>query len=192
MATHSSILAQRIPWTEEPDGLQSMGSQSVGHDQVTNTNLSYGMFLTMSISKGKQEEGRQREKSMQMIPMLLELQSLGSERILFPHSLRCLFICCCDCCHYHHHRDAFEFWYQEVQAEKIEITKNMGVPPIISELYGSSCFFLNQKGRVSFRDLFRHPQYTVPGLIACNYRLRDIGVRKDTGNSPMNLSYLEF
>ena len=28
MATHSSILAWRIPWTEEPDGLQSMGSQS--------------------------------------------------------------------------------------------------------------------------------------------------------------------
>ena len=28
MATHSSILAGRIPWTEEPDGLQSMGSQS--------------------------------------------------------------------------------------------------------------------------------------------------------------------
>ena len=32
MATHSSILAWRILWTEEPDGLQSMGSQSVGHD----------------------------------------------------------------------------------------------------------------------------------------------------------------
>ena len=31
MATHSSILAWRIPWTEEPDGLQSMGSQRVGH-----------------------------------------------------------------------------------------------------------------------------------------------------------------
>ena len=28
MATHSSILARRIPWTEEPSGLQSMGSQS--------------------------------------------------------------------------------------------------------------------------------------------------------------------
>ena len=28
MATHSSILARRIPWTEEPDGLQFMGSQS--------------------------------------------------------------------------------------------------------------------------------------------------------------------
>ena len=32
MATHSSILAWRLPWTEEPDGLQSMGSQIVGHD----------------------------------------------------------------------------------------------------------------------------------------------------------------
>ena len=32
MATHSSILAQRIPWTEEPGGLQSSGSQGVGHD----------------------------------------------------------------------------------------------------------------------------------------------------------------
>ena len=32
MATHSRILAERIPWTEEPGGLQSMGSQRVGHD----------------------------------------------------------------------------------------------------------------------------------------------------------------
>ena len=32
MATHSSSLAWRIPWTEEPGGLQSMGSQRVGHD----------------------------------------------------------------------------------------------------------------------------------------------------------------
>ena len=32
MATHSSILAWRIPWTEEPGRLQSMGSQRVGHD----------------------------------------------------------------------------------------------------------------------------------------------------------------
>ena len=31
-ATHSSILAWRIPWTEEPGGLQSMGSQRVSHD----------------------------------------------------------------------------------------------------------------------------------------------------------------
>jgi len=32
MATHFSILAWRIPWTEEPDGLQSMGLQRVEHD----------------------------------------------------------------------------------------------------------------------------------------------------------------
>ena len=31
MASHSSLLAWRIPWTEEPDGLQSLGSQRVGH-----------------------------------------------------------------------------------------------------------------------------------------------------------------
>ena len=31
-ASHSSILAWEIPWTEEPDGLQSMGSQRVGQD----------------------------------------------------------------------------------------------------------------------------------------------------------------
>ena len=32
MATHSSILAWKIPWIEEPGGLQSIGSQRVGHD----------------------------------------------------------------------------------------------------------------------------------------------------------------
>ena len=32
MATHSSILAWKIPWTEEPGGPQSMGSQRVGHN----------------------------------------------------------------------------------------------------------------------------------------------------------------
>ena len=32
MATHSSILAWRIPWTEEPGGLQSIATQRVGHD----------------------------------------------------------------------------------------------------------------------------------------------------------------
>ena len=35
MAAHSSVLAWRIPWTEEPGGLQSMGSRRVRHDCVT-------------------------------------------------------------------------------------------------------------------------------------------------------------
>ena len=37
MATHFGILAWRIPWTEEPGTLQSMGLQRVRHDSVTNT-----------------------------------------------------------------------------------------------------------------------------------------------------------
>ena len=35
MTTHSSILAWKIPWAEEPGGLQFMGSQGVGHDLAT-------------------------------------------------------------------------------------------------------------------------------------------------------------
>ena len=46
MATHSSILAWRILWTEEPGGLQSMESQRVGHDWATNTcDKEYGLCL---------------------------------------------------------------------------------------------------------------------------------------------------
>ena len=44
MATHSNILAWRIPWTEEPGGLQSLGSQRVGHDGAT----SLSFFLSSS------------------------------------------------------------------------------------------------------------------------------------------------
>ena len=40
MATHSSILAWRIPWTEGPGGLQSMAFQRVGHDWATKTSTS--------------------------------------------------------------------------------------------------------------------------------------------------------
>ena len=35
MASHSSVLAWKIPWTEEPGGLQSMGLQRVGHNLAT-------------------------------------------------------------------------------------------------------------------------------------------------------------
>ena len=35
MVTHSSILAWKIPWTEEPGGLKSMGSQTLGHYLAT-------------------------------------------------------------------------------------------------------------------------------------------------------------
>ena len=54
MASHSSILGWRIPRTEEPGGLQSMGSQSVGHEWSglarTHTNLSFSYILSLRLS----------------------------------------------------------------------------------------------------------------------------------------------
>ena len=44
MAAHSSTLAWKIPWTEEPGGLQSMGSLRVGHDSVTSLLLFTFMY----------------------------------------------------------------------------------------------------------------------------------------------------
>ena len=44
MATHSSTLAWRIPWTEEPGRLQSMGSQRVRHDWATSLSLSLSVY----------------------------------------------------------------------------------------------------------------------------------------------------
>ena len=46
MAPHSSILAWRIPWTEEPGGLQSMGWQRVGHNWATSLSLSFTILQT--------------------------------------------------------------------------------------------------------------------------------------------------
>ena len=48
MATHSSILASRIPWTEEPDGLQSIGLQRGGHNWATNT-FNFTVFLKLFV-----------------------------------------------------------------------------------------------------------------------------------------------
>ena len=48
MTTHSSILAWRIPWTEEPNRLQSMGLQRVRHYWVTNTFTSLSRWITLT------------------------------------------------------------------------------------------------------------------------------------------------
>ena len=53
MATHSSILAWKISWTEKPGGLQFMGSQRVRHDLVTNNVL---REQTYSCHGGGEEE----------------------------------------------------------------------------------------------------------------------------------------
>ena len=55
MATNSSALAWRIPWTEEPGGLQSMGSQRGGHERVTNTFTLMSMAQTVKKPPAMQE-----------------------------------------------------------------------------------------------------------------------------------------
>ena len=56
MATHSNILAWRIPWTEEPGGLRSMGSQRIRHDRSLYRHLSaqYTFFKSLSLQKASQ------------------------------------------------------------------------------------------------------------------------------------------
>ena len=51
MAAHSSVLARRIPGTEEPGRLQSMRSHRVGHDSVTNTHMEYFTVTTADFLK---------------------------------------------------------------------------------------------------------------------------------------------
>ena len=48
MATHSSTLAWKIPWMEEPGRLQSMGSQRIGHDWAISTSLVHSLSILFS------------------------------------------------------------------------------------------------------------------------------------------------
>ena len=77
MVTHSSILAWRIPWTEEPGGLQSMGLHTVGHaretehacarqarplllaDELTEHRVAESMPTVMQLLKGRARIQRQ-------------------------------------------------------------------------------------------------------------------------------------
>ena len=71
MAAHSIILAWKIPWTEEPGGLQSTGSQRVRHDWALSTSTHETIFMGINLTKrvwfiiGKSrnsDEGNQRTK----------------------------------------------------------------------------------------------------------------------------------
>ena len=68
MATHFSSLAWKIPWTEEPGRLQSMGSQRVRHDWATSLSL-YFNAATQSTVKGREEAKGQRKFSMLKFPL---------------------------------------------------------------------------------------------------------------------------
>ena len=59
MTTHSSILAWKIPWIEEPGGLQSMGLQRVRHDWVTNTFITDIFNISIKLSSHIQRFSRE-------------------------------------------------------------------------------------------------------------------------------------
>ena len=67
MATHSSILAWRIPWTEEPGGLQSTGSQRVGHDWATS--------LSPSLRRSVLGEMKCKEQKLTKVFRISELRT---------------------------------------------------------------------------------------------------------------------
>ena len=56
MATHSSTLAWKIPWTEEPGRLQSMGSQRMGHDWATSLSLSHDSKVMLKILQARLQQ----------------------------------------------------------------------------------------------------------------------------------------
>ena len=63
MATHSSTLAWRIPWREEPGRLQSMGSQRVGHHWATSLSLSLSFDWASQLCSGKVSARQGRKPS---------------------------------------------------------------------------------------------------------------------------------
>ena len=68
MTTHSSILAWRIPWTEEPGGLQSTGSQSVRHDL---SDSAYNTQRKVLVNRGNSVCGGWAESFMGTLYFLL-------------------------------------------------------------------------------------------------------------------------
>ena len=79
MATHSSILAWRIPWTEEPGGLQSSGSQRVRHDWVTSLTHSQAYLSPLDNKEIKpvNHKGNQPWISLERLMLKLKLQYLS-------------------------------------------------------------------------------------------------------------------
>ena len=71
MATHSSIHAWKIPWTEEPGGLQSMGSQRVGHNWATS--LSFIIFIIVILNF--QSDNSNNQHVVLMLSLFLQIVS---------------------------------------------------------------------------------------------------------------------
>ena len=59
METHSNMIVWRIPRTEEPGGIQSMGSQKVGHDCATNTFITWMNLEDLMLCEKSQSQKEQ-------------------------------------------------------------------------------------------------------------------------------------
>ena len=77
LATHSSILAWRIPWTEEPDRLQFVGSQRVGHERLMpslnfstddSNSLKLNSLKALTSHEEKKKKVMKRKNVMQIFP----------------------------------------------------------------------------------------------------------------------------
>ena len=91
MATHSSTLAWKIPWTEEPGGLQSMGSLGVGQDWATSLSLFTFMhwkrkWQPTAVFLPGESQGRQSLVGCRLWGCT---ESDTTERLHFPFSLSC-------------------------------------------------------------------------------------------------------
>ena len=84
MATHSSILAWRIPWTEEPGGLPSTGSQRVGHDWVTSLSL-FTFSINTEIDKLTTYNQMKKPRTSLYVcrPLVLDNSWISEERMVF-------------------------------------------------------------------------------------------------------------
>ena len=78
LATHSTVLVCRVPWTEAPGGLQSMGSQRVGHDWATSLSLSWSLYFSFlrSLRTVLQVPTYIPTKSVGVFPFLHTLSSI--------------------------------------------------------------------------------------------------------------------
>ena len=79
MATHSSILAWRIPWTKEPGGLQSMGLQRVRHDQSNLKHTDSYSFLEVKVVSGNHVDFFSEERGQAQNKQVLQVRDTVCE-----------------------------------------------------------------------------------------------------------------
>ena len=82
MATHSNILAWRIPWTKEPGRLQSLGSQNTGHDWATNAHKTREDLLDSLFSH---HQSSKRRQSNRLTFSQLEWESFWQYQVSWHH-----------------------------------------------------------------------------------------------------------